>query len=82
MALCISHARMVKSGAGPCVLAHTPCARGRFDSPESRVQLLPVTSLDHLLARIEAMGLRLDKAQDVNKRLARQMALLTRGLVK
>ena len=77
MTQCPSHARVVESELGPCVLAHLPCPQGRFDSPESRVQMLPVASLDRLLARIEAMGQRLDKAHDSNKALARRLSLLT-----
>ena len=77
MASCPSHARLLSSDVGPCVLTQLPGAQGRYDSEDSVVRLLPVASLDRLTARIEAMGKRLDKAYEANKALERRVALLT-----
>ena len=74
---CPGHARVVEGELGPCVLAHLPCAQGHYDCRESRVQLLPVASVDRLLARIDVMGSRLDKAHDENQGLKRRITLLT-----
>ena len=78
MASCPSHARLLSSDVGPCVLTQLPGTQGRHDSEDSVVRLLPVASLDRLTARVEAMGKRLDKAHDVSKALERRIALLTR----
>ena len=77
MQRCPSHARVVEGELGPCVLTHLPCAEGHYDCLESRVQLLPVASVDRLLARIDVMGSRLDKAHDENQSLKRRITLLT-----
>ena len=77
MQRCPSHARVVEGELGPCVLTHLPCAEGHYDCRESRVQLLPVASVDRLLARIDVMGSRLDKAHDENQSLKRRVTLLT-----
>ena len=77
MTRCPSHARVVEGELGPCVLTHLPCAEGHYDCRESRVQLLPVASVDRLLARIDVMGSRLDKAHDENQSLKRRITLLT-----
>lgn len=79
MQRCPSHARVVEGELGPCVLTHLPCAQGHYDCRESRVQLLPVASLDRLLARIDVMGSRLDKAHDENQRLKRRITLQGTG---
>jgi len=74
---CPTHARLIQGDLGPCVLTHTPCAQGHFDCRESHVRVLPIASHDSLLARIDAMGMRLDRAHDVNESLKRRIALLT-----
>ncbi len=74
---CPTHARVAKGDLGACVLTHTPCAQGHFDCRESHVQVLPIASIESLLARIDAMGMRLDNAHDVNESLKRRIALLT-----
>ena len=79
MQRCPSHARVVEGELGPCVLTHLPCAQGHYDCRESRVQLLPVASLERLLARIDVMGSRLDKAHDENQRLKRRITLQGTG---
>ena len=73
---CPTHARVINGDLGACVLTHLPCAEGHYDCRESRVQLLPVASVDRLLARIDVMGSRLDKAHDENQDLKRRIALL------
>ena len=77
MTRCPSHARVVEGELGPCVLAHLPCAQGHHDCRESHVRLLPVASMDSLLARIDILGKRLDKAHDENKSFTRRTTLLT-----
>ncbi len=76
MQRCPSHARVVEGELGPCVLTHLPCAQGHYDCRESHVMLLPVAPLDRLLARIDVMGKRLDRAHDDNESLKRRIALL------
>ena len=74
---CPTHARVINGDLGACVLTHLPCTQGHFDCRESHVRILPVASLDRLLARIDVMGKRLDMAFDVNQSLKRRIALLT-----
>ena len=73
---CPSHARVVKGDLGACVMTHTPCGQGHFDCRESHVRILPIASMDSLLARIDVLGMRLDAASDINQSLKRRIALL------
>ena len=69
-AACPSHALIVETEGGPpSVVAHLPCAEGRYCSRESRVLLLSIAQ-ERL---VDALQQRLDKEREATARLSRQL---------
>jgi hypothetical protein len=67
---CPSHALIVETEGGPpSVVAHLPCAEGRYCSRESRVLLLSIAQ-ERL---VDALQQRLDKEREATARLSRQL---------
>ena len=69
-AACPSHALIMETDGGPpSVVAHLPCAEGRYCSRASRVLLLSIAQ-ERL---VDAFHLRLDKEREATARLSRQL---------
>ena len=70
VAACPSHALIVDTEGGPpSVVAHLPCAEGRYCSRKSRVLLMSIAQ-ERL---VDALQQRLDKEREATARLSRQL---------